>query len=259
MPEEGRAGRVQHGIETALFGMGGRGGGIGAGGRPLQESDSYASGVSLVCFSWRVIRLTSFAHRCSSFPRRPTRASDQECSSTCGACSSFGKIKPSSSPKTPSTSTRLALYRRSAGNLPLAERRLTISLRLVAARELGPQHATHVGSSSPDSGAASRPRTPRSRLWRRRQGRIPLSHLRHFHILRSPSTPSTPFLRISQHDEPSSSPGPYSPRRRPLDRRRPSANPFRRQPPARPRQPSRAHASRYRPEPTRTAERPRRS
>ncbi|KAI5477951.1 pre-mRNA cleavage complex 2 protein Pcf11 [Pseudohyphozyma bogoriensis] len=38
-------GRVQRGIETALFGPGGRGGGIGGGGRAMRDSESYQSGV----------------------------------------------------------------------------------------------------------------------------------------------------------------------------------------------------------------------
>lgn len=45
LPDEGRGGRVQRGIETALFGAGGRGGGIGGGGRALRENESYQSGV----------------------------------------------------------------------------------------------------------------------------------------------------------------------------------------------------------------------
>lgn len=44
-PEEGQHGRVQRGIETTLFGAHGRGGGLGAQGRPVSESQSYQSGV----------------------------------------------------------------------------------------------------------------------------------------------------------------------------------------------------------------------
>lgn len=45
-PDEAGNGRVQHGIESALFGMGGRGGGIGGGGRPLADNENYMAGVS---------------------------------------------------------------------------------------------------------------------------------------------------------------------------------------------------------------------
>lgn len=46
-PDEGRVGRVQRGIESTLFGTGGRGGGIGGGGRSIRENESYTSGVSV--------------------------------------------------------------------------------------------------------------------------------------------------------------------------------------------------------------------
>jgi pre-mRNA cleavage complex 2 protein Pcf11 len=46
LPEEGDRGRIQHAIETALFGSGGRGGGMANGGRSIHDSDSYLSGVS---------------------------------------------------------------------------------------------------------------------------------------------------------------------------------------------------------------------
>lgn len=46
LPEEGRNGRVQHGIESALFGVNGRGGGIGGGGAPRDTNENYLAGVS---------------------------------------------------------------------------------------------------------------------------------------------------------------------------------------------------------------------
>lgn len=44
LPEEGPRGRVQRGIETALFGDRGRGGGVGGGGRPMGENEVYQAG-----------------------------------------------------------------------------------------------------------------------------------------------------------------------------------------------------------------------
>lgn len=46
-PEEGARGRVQRGIEAALFGERGRGGGMGGGGRPQAENEAYNGGVRL--------------------------------------------------------------------------------------------------------------------------------------------------------------------------------------------------------------------
>lgn len=47
LPEEGRNGRVQHGIESTLFGSNGRGGGIGGGGRSRDANENYMAGVRL--------------------------------------------------------------------------------------------------------------------------------------------------------------------------------------------------------------------
>lgn len=47
-PEEGRRGRVQYGIESNLFGNGGRGGGIGGKGLPLAQNQAFQAGVSLL-------------------------------------------------------------------------------------------------------------------------------------------------------------------------------------------------------------------
>jgi pre-mRNA cleavage complex 2 protein Pcf11 len=48
LPDEGRNGRVQHGIESQLFGLGGKGGGIGGGGRGVGDNQHFNTGVRLI-------------------------------------------------------------------------------------------------------------------------------------------------------------------------------------------------------------------
>jgi hypothetical protein len=115
MHDEGKTGgRVQKGIETALFGATGRGGGMGALGRGRDSAEMYNAGVS---FSTPPETFNSSA-LLSTIPRRSFRfnnfltlllqENDPVFCTMCDGCSLFDKTKQLRVPKIRSIKVRLS-------------------------------------------------------------------------------------------------------------------------------------------------------